>query len=101
MPFYPAAPSGVTSSAGGTVSGLPGEAQMVAVRVADLASPAGQGLGKDGRSALVATGGCRPPGIRLTMPGWAWLKNGWTRWPADRTRSGDRAGCHPEGQGEG
>ena len=56
MPFYPAAPSGVTSSAGGTVSGLPGEAQMVAVRVADLASPAGQGLGKDGRSALVATG---------------------------------------------
>jgi hypothetical protein len=29
---------------------------MVAVRVADLASPAGRGLGKDGRSALVAAG---------------------------------------------
>lgn len=59
MPFYPAAPSGVTSSAGGTVSGLPGEAQMVAVRVADLASPAGRGLGKDGRSALVTPGAGR------------------------------------------
>jgi hypothetical protein len=32
---------------------------MVAVRVADLASPAGQGLGKDGRSALVAAGAGR------------------------------------------
>ena len=35
---------------------LPGQAGMVAVRVADLASPAGPGLGKDGRSALVAAG---------------------------------------------
>ena len=29
---------------------------MVAVRVADLASPAGAGLGRDGRTALVAAG---------------------------------------------
>jgi len=35
---------------------LLGRAGMVAVRVADLASPAGRGLGKDGRSALVAPG---------------------------------------------
>jgi hypothetical protein len=32
---------------------------MVAVRVADLASPAGRGLGKDGRSALVTPGAGR------------------------------------------
>jgi hypothetical protein len=32
---------------------------MVAVRVADLASPAGRGLGKDGRPALVAAGAGR------------------------------------------
>jgi hypothetical protein len=57
MPFYPAVPSGVTSSAGqDAVSGLLGGAGMVAVRVADLASPARRGLGKDGRSALVAVG---------------------------------------------
>ena len=36
--------------------GLLGQAGMVAVRVADLASPAGPDLGKDGRSALVAAG---------------------------------------------
>ena len=35
---------------------LLGQAGMVAVRVADLASPARRGLGKDGRSALVAAG---------------------------------------------
>jgi hypothetical protein len=60
MPFYPAVPSGVTSSAGdNAVCGLPGGAAMVAVRVADLAWPAGRGLGKDGRSALVAAGAGR------------------------------------------
>src|SRR6267154_4532544 len=32
---------------------------MVAVRVADLASPAGAGLGKDGRTALVTAGAGR------------------------------------------
>jgi hypothetical protein len=55
MPFYPAVPSDVTS---GPVSdaalALLGQAGMVAVRVADLASPAGRELGKDGRTALVA-----------------------------------------------
>ena len=35
---------------------LLGRAGMVAVRVADLASPARKGLGKDGRTALVAAG---------------------------------------------
>ena len=35
---------------------LLGQAGMVAVRVADLASPAREGLGKDGRTALVAAG---------------------------------------------
>ena len=35
---------------------LLGRAGMVAVRLADLASPAGKGLGKDGRTALVAAG---------------------------------------------
>jgi len=35
---------------------LLGQAGMVAVRVADLAWPAGPGLGRDGRSALVAAG---------------------------------------------
>jgi hypothetical protein len=35
---------------------LLGQAGMVAVRVADLASPARNGLGKDGRTALVAAG---------------------------------------------
>jgi hypothetical protein len=55
MPFYPAVPSDVTLDlAGDAGPGLPGQAVMVAVRVADLASPAGRGLGKDGRTALVA-----------------------------------------------
>ncbi|MGH3125555.1 MAG: hypothetical protein ACRDND_31645, partial [Streptosporangiaceae bacterium] len=38
---------------------LLGQAGLVAVRAADLASPAGPGLGKDGRSALVAADGGR------------------------------------------
>jgi hypothetical protein len=40
--------------------GLLGEAGMVAVRVADLRSPARVGLGTDGRTALVAAGGAGP-----------------------------------------
>jgi len=57
MPFYPAAPLAVTSSAGqGAVFGMPGGAGMVAVRLEDLVSPARRALGKDGRSALVAAG---------------------------------------------
>jgi hypothetical protein len=57
MPFYPAALCDVTSARGqDAAAGLLGGAGMVAVRVADLASPTGRGLGKDGRSALVAAG---------------------------------------------
>jgi hypothetical protein len=83
-----------------------GQAGMVAVRVADLRSPAGVGLGKDGRTALVTAGAgpirsgdvvvfCKPVaialavvrrdgrvqagGILLIMPGSGWPKTGWTR----------------------
>jgi|HubBroStandDraft_1064217.scaffolds.fasta_scaffold21100_1 hypothetical protein len=56
MSFYPVVPSAVTFSAGDEAAELPVLAGMVAVRLADLVSPAGQGLGKDGRSALVAAG---------------------------------------------
>ena len=60
MPFYFAVPSDVSRD---LVSddglGLPGRAGMVAVGVADLASPARQGLGKDGRTALAAAGAGR------------------------------------------
>ena len=57
MPFYPAVPSDVTPDpAGDACLALLGQAGMVAVRVADLASPAGRELGKDGRTALVAAG---------------------------------------------
>jgi hypothetical protein len=60
MPFYPAVPPDATSSRGqDAVAGLLGRAGMVAVRVADMASPAGRELGKDGRSALVAAGAGR------------------------------------------
>jgi hypothetical protein len=55
MPFYPAALCDVIPARGeDAVFGMSGGAGMVAVRVADLVSPAGRGLGKDGRSALVA-----------------------------------------------
>ncbi len=57
MPFYPVVPSAATCApAEGTACELLGRAGMVAVRVADLVSPAGAGLGKDGRSALVTAG---------------------------------------------
>ena len=57
MPFYPVVPPDVTSDRGEDATAeLLGRAGMVAVRVADLASPARRGLGKDGRSALVAAG---------------------------------------------
>ena len=60
MPFYPAVLPDVTLAGGDdAVFELPGGAQMVAVRVADLVSPAGRGLGGDGRSALVAAGAGR------------------------------------------
>ena len=57
MLFYPVTPPDVTlSRSEGAALGLLGQAGMVAVRVADLAWPAGPGLGEDGRSALVAPG---------------------------------------------
>ena len=60
MPFYPAVLPDVTLAGGDdAVFELPGGAQMVAVRVADLVSPAGRGRGGDGRSALVAAGAGR------------------------------------------
>ena len=60
MLFYPARWPDVTTSSAEDVSlSLLGQAGLVAVRAADLASPAGPGLGKDGRSALVAAGGGR------------------------------------------
>lgn len=53
-------PSDVMPAAGeATGLGLLGEAGMVAVRVADLRSPAGTGLGKDGGTALVTAGASR------------------------------------------
>jgi hypothetical protein len=58
MPFYPVMRPDVTSSGVEDAAlGLLGQAGMIAVRVADLASPARQGLGRDGRTALVAAGG--------------------------------------------
>lgn len=60
MPFYPVVPSDVTPAAAEDAAcGLPGQAQMVAIRVRDLAFPAGRGPGKNCRSALVAAGAGR------------------------------------------
>jgi hypothetical protein len=50
--------------------GLLGQAGVVAVRVADLASPARRGLGRDGRSALAAAGAGRIRAGDLVV----WLK---------------------------
>src|SRR5260370_40335821 len=62
MPVCPAVPCDVVPAAAKeTGLGLLGKAGMVAVRVADLASPAGAGLGKDGRTALIAAGAGRGP----------------------------------------
>src|SRR5262245_25502040 len=55
MSFYPVMPPDVTSSAAEDAAlGLLGQAGMVAVRAADLASPCRRGLGGDGRTALTA-----------------------------------------------
>ncbi len=57
MSFYPVTPPDVTlGCAEWAALGLLGQAGMVAVRVADLASSCGR---------------CRPPGTRRIMPGWA------------------------------
>ena len=112
MLFYPVMPPDVTlSCAEDAALGLLGQAGMVAVRVADLASPARPGLGRDGRTALTAagaggsapgtgwssssrwrwrarwsaaTGGCRLAGTRLITPGSAWPRRGWMPWAARR-----------------
>jgi hypothetical protein len=57
MTFYLTVPSDVTlTGAEGDAAELLGRAGIVAVRLADLASPADRGLGGDGRTALVAPG---------------------------------------------
>jgi hypothetical protein len=57
MPFYPVMPPDATlGCAEDAALGLLGQAGVIAVRVADLASPARRGLGRDGRTALVAAG---------------------------------------------
>ena len=63
MPFYPVMPPDVTSSdAEDAALGLLGLTGIVAVRAADLASPCRRGLGRDGRTALVAAGAGHTPG---------------------------------------
>jgi len=60
MPFYPVMPPDATlGCAEDAVPGLPGQAGVVAVRVAGLACPARRGLGWDGRTALTAAGAGR------------------------------------------
>jgi hypothetical protein len=69
--FYPVMPPDVTSCcAEDAALGLLGQAGVVAVRVADLASPARRGLGGDGRSALAAAGAGRIRAGDLVV----WLK---------------------------
>ena len=71
MPFYPVVPPDATlGCAEDAALGLLGRAGMVAVRVADLACPARQGLGRDGRTALVAAGAGRIRSGDLVV----WLK---------------------------
>jgi hypothetical protein len=60
MSFYLVMPPDVTlGSAEDAALGLLGQAGVVAVRVADLAPPARQGLGRDSRTALTAAGAGR------------------------------------------
>ena len=71
MSFYPVMPPDVTlGCAEDAALGLLGQAGVVAVRVADLGSPARQGLGRDGRTALVAAGAGRIRSGDLVV----WLK---------------------------
>jgi hypothetical protein len=71
MSFYPVMPPDATlSCAEEAALGLLGQAGMVAVRVADLASPCRRGLGKDGRTALTAAGAGRIRSGDLVV----WLK---------------------------
>ncbi|HEY2261618.1 MAG TPA: hypothetical protein VGI96_03220 [Streptosporangiaceae bacterium] len=71
MSFYPVMPPDVTpASADDAALELLGQAGMVAVRVAGLASPCRRGLGRDGRTALVAAGAGRIGAGDLVV----WLK---------------------------
>ena len=71
MSFYPVMPPDVTPGcAEDAALGLLGQAGMVVVPVADLASPARRGLGRDGRSALAAAGAGRIRAGDLVV----WLK---------------------------
>ena len=71
MPFYPVLPPDVTPGcAEDAALGLLRQAGVIAVRVADVASPARQGLGKDGRTALTAAGAGRIRSGDLVV----WLK---------------------------
>jgi hypothetical protein len=57
MSFYPVMPPDVTcAGVEDAALGLPGRAGVVAVRAAGLAWPCRRGLGRDGRTALVAAG---------------------------------------------
>ena len=89
MSFYPVTSPNVTlGCAEDAALDLLRQAGVIAVKVADLASPARRGLGKDGRTAVMAAGAgriqsgdlvvwLRPPGTRLITPGWAWPRSGW------------------------
>jgi hypothetical protein len=70
MSFYPVVPPDATLGSAEDALGLLGQAGMVAVRVADLASPARRGLGRGGRTALVAAGAGRIRSGDLVV----WLK---------------------------
>ena len=71
MFFYPVMPPDVTSDCAEEAAlGLLGQAGVIAVRVADLAPPARRGLGRDGRTALVAAGAGRIRSGDLVV----WLK---------------------------
>src|ERR1700758_1422636 len=71
MSFYPVMPPDVRPGcAEDAALGLLGQAGMVAVRVADLASPCRRGLGRDGRTALAVAGAGRIRSGDLVV----WLK---------------------------
>jgi hypothetical protein len=71
MSFYPVMPPDATlGCAEDAALGLLGQTGVIAVRVADLASPARQGPGRDGRTALVAAGAGRIRSGDLVV----WLK---------------------------
>jgi hypothetical protein len=71
MSFYPVMPPDVTPGyAEDAALGLLGQAGMVAVRVAGLASPCLRGLGRDGRTALTVAGAGRIRSGDLVV----WLK---------------------------